>query len=184
MLQESGVVESGSPEPTASSIAALRRILDETSDLIESPPFSQVLTSLNNEAFSHLIDHNCAAQAFKVSLAAPMPTVPSSSVTITPSSLDKTSATKTKLANVLAVITKQTHVIGNGTNPPNEYLVAMEDGVKELEAFAAVVYSSNFETQSVLEQSEGMGLEPSSTRQQTVQDIDTSAFEKAWSKSA
>lgn len=51
---------------------------------------------------------------------------------------------KTKLANVLAVMARQAHVIGNGANPPNEYLSAMDQGVRELEAFAAVVYSSNF----------------------------------------
>ena len=49
---------------------------------------------------------------------------------------------KTKLATILAVMTKQAHGIGNGV--PNEYVQAME-GVKEVEAFAAVIYSSPFE---------------------------------------
>jgi peroxin-3 len=39
-------------------------------------------------------------------------------------------------------MTRQAHSIGNGV--PNPYLQAMEQ-VRELEAFAVVVYSSNFE---------------------------------------
>lgn len=51
---------------------------------------------------------------------------------------------------------RQAHVIGNGVNPPNDYLVAMEQGVKELDAFAAVVYSSNFDNELL---SNGVGSE-------------------------
>lgn len=105
---------------------------------------------LNNEGFSTLVDQNCASQAFKASPSTPGSPKPavqnfSSSVTIIPAS--SPSAPKVKLATVLAVMTRQAHVIGNGTHPPNEYLVAMEQGVRELEAFAAVVYSSNFDLQ-------------------------------------
>ena len=39
-------------------------------------------------------------------------------------------------------MTRQAHAIGNGV--PNEYVQTIES-VKELEAFAAVIYSSNFE---------------------------------------
>ena len=53
---------------------------------------------------------------------------------------------KTKLANILAVMTRQAHSIGNGV--PNEYVQSMEE-VRDLEAFAAVIYSSNFEFESV-----------------------------------
>ena len=53
---------------------------------------------------------------------------------------------KAKLATILAVITRQAHSIGNGV--PNEYVQATE-GVRELEAFAAVVYSSNFEFEAL-----------------------------------
>jgi peroxin-3 len=49
-----------------------------------------------------------------------------------------------KLPIVLATLTRQAHQIGNGV--PNEYLQAMEQ-VGDLEAFAAVVYSSNWETE-------------------------------------
>lgn len=43
------------------------------------------------------------------------------------------------------MVTKQAHYIGAGM--PNEYVQAME-GVREMEAFAAVVYSSAFELEN------------------------------------
>lgn len=49
---------------------------------------------------------------------------------------------KTKLAIILAVMMGQAHVIGSGV--PNEYVQALDE-VRDLEAFAAVVYSSGFE---------------------------------------
>lgn len=54
----------------------------------------------------------------------------------------------------MAAITKQAHAIGNGV--PNEYVQAMEE-VRELEAFAAVVYSSNFEFEAGAGAGAGMG---------------------------
>ncbi|KAK2801694.1 hypothetical protein FQN50_007607 [Emmonsiellopsis sp. PD_5] len=147
VLKESGVLsasETSSPQSTSN----LRHLLDETSDLIDSPPFTQILTLLNNEAFSTLIDTKCAIEAFKTTpSSSEQPAEPpqnfSSSATLTqaPSS----TSPKAKLATILAVIARQAHLIGNGNEPPNEYLTAMEQGVKELEAFAAVVYSSNFD---------------------------------------
>lgn len=53
---------------------------------------------------------------------------------------------KAKLAAILAVVTKQAHAIGNGV--PNKYAQAIES-VKELEAFAAVIYSSQFEFEAL-----------------------------------
>lgn len=53
---------------------------------------------------------------------------------------------RAKLAAILAVVTKQAHAIGNGV--PNKYAQAIE-GVKELEAFAAVIYSSQFEFEAL-----------------------------------
>ena len=47
-----------------------------------------------------------------------------------------------KLATVLAVMTREAHRMGAGV--PNEYVQAME-GVNELEAFAAVIYSNKFD---------------------------------------
>jgi peroxin-3 len=149
VLQESGVLSSSQPSPQIAS--SLRHLLDETSDLIDSPPFTHILTLLNNEAFSTLIDEKCAAEAFKASLSQPAARKPdqtppqsfSSAATIIP--IPGPSVPKAKLATILAVISRQAHIIGNGPEPPNEYLVAMEHRVRELEAFAAVVYSNNFD---------------------------------------
>lgn len=49
---------------------------------------------------------------------------------------------KTELVNILAVMTRQAYVIGSGV--PNEYVQALDE-IRDLEAFAAVVYSSRFE---------------------------------------
>lgn len=163
VLKESGVLstsETSSPQNASS----LRHLLDETSDLIDSPQFTQILTLLNNEAFSTLIDNKCAVEAFKNTTPTHHPLAQedqpqqpqqpqtfSSSVTLTPTTYSTTQTptppppTKAKLATILAVIARQAHAIGNGTEPPNDYLSAMEQGVRELEAFAAVVYSSNFD---------------------------------------
>lgn len=54
------------------------------------------------------------------------------------------------------MVSRQAHVIGNGV--PNEYVQAMEE-VRELDAFAAVVYSSHFEL-SVTRDANGTGVEP------------------------
>lgn len=144
VLRESGV--EGVADPTSSQTASkLRHLLDETADLIDSPSFSLVLTLLNNEGFSTLIDQRCAADAFKAPTSAPetAPQSFDSIATVVP--LAANSERKTKLANLLAVMTRQAHVIGNGAHSPNEYLVAMDQNVRELEAFSAVVYSSNFD---------------------------------------
>lgn len=49
---------------------------------------------------------------------------------------------KTELVNILAVMTRQAYVIGSGV--PNEYVQALAE-IRDLEAFAAVVYSSRFD---------------------------------------
>lgn len=122
-------------EPSSSQTASmLRHLLDETADLIDSPSFTHVLTLLNNEGFAMLVERKCARGAFKSE---------SSPQSFTSLAVGGASEMKTKLANVLAVLARQAHVIGNGANTPNEYLSAMDQGVRELEAFAAVVYSSN-----------------------------------------
>jgi peroxin-3 len=170
VLVESGVItpphtsSSDSPEkaankdisssgPLDASSDPLRSLLDETADLIDSPTFTSVHTLLLNTLFSYLIDTKVAQQAFPLptntqsppssahsaipplqiqELHPPDPTVPPEQRTV-------------KLATILAVLTRQAHAIGNGSNPPNEYVSAMEIEVKELEAFAAVIYASNLD---------------------------------------
>ena len=144
VLQESGVLLSSTPSSPETTVT-LRHLLDETSDLIESPSFTHILTLLNNEGFTMLIDQKCAANGFKMGpTSQPAPQSFSSTATIVP----QQTKPHVKLATMLAVLTREAHSIGNGTNPPNEYLVAMEQGVRDLEAFAAVVYSSNFDLET------------------------------------
>lgn len=154
-MEDSGVL--GVTEPTsAQTTSALRHLIDETADLIESPTFARVLTLLNNESFETLI-RQCTADAFKTSAFETDPRSFTSVATVVP-----TAEPRTKLANVLAVMARQAHVIGNGTNPPNIYLSAMDQGVRELEAFAAVVYSSNFDQELLgsASKAESLGAEP------------------------
>ncbi|KAJ5134213.1 Peroxin-3 [Penicillium atrosanguineum] len=129
VLRESGV--EGVADPSSSQTASkLRHLLDETADLIDSPSFSFVLTLLNNEGFSTLIDSKCTDEAFK---ASPVPET-------TPQSFDSmatvvppiTTERKTKLANLPSC--------DGSPGPP-----AMDQNVRELEAFSAVIYSSNFD---------------------------------------
>jgi len=112
---------------------SLRRLLDETSDLVDSPAFTHVLTLLLDAAFSLLIDTKVATFAYKIP--------PTSASTARVQEIVGLDA-KAKVANTLPVFCRQAHSIGSGGT--NEYLAAME-GVRDLQAFAAVVYSSNFE---------------------------------------
>lgn len=152
VLKESGVLgdsatatthESGSSSassPTSTISPALRRLLDETSDLIESPAFCHVLTLLLDAGFSVLLNNKLLAGAFgpQVPVAGPVPATPSEQDAASPTTR------AVLLPKILSVLTRQAHVIGNGM--ANEYLQEMER-VQDLQAFAAVVYSSNWENE-------------------------------------
>lgn len=158
-----------SPPPSSpSSTASLRRLLDETSDLIEAPAFTHVLTQLLDAGFAKLLDTKLAQGAFDL----PPPAEPSATApSQPPPTIDATGAAvvgpeqlrqrrraehKVLLPKCLSVLTKQAHAIGAGAGglpgateiagAPNEYLQAME-GVRDLEGFAALVYSSNWENE-------------------------------------
>ena len=136
------------PQPfTATTSDPLRRLLDETSDLIDSPTFTHIHTLLLDTLFSHLTDHTLRSQAFKLPTTNQEPLDPNVRVQDVSDMPADPMQTKAKLATILAVATRQAHVIGNGV--PNQYVQAME-GVRELEAFAAVVYSSNFAVEGVM----------------------------------
>ncbi|KAI9762339.1 MAG: hypothetical protein M4579_000488 [Chaenotheca gracillima] len=174
VLRESGVESGPTPPSTANSSRTrdpLRSLLDETSDLIDSPTFSTLITRILDSGFTHLIDSQLASQAFSNNTpasndpASPSPRIPTTTSLLSPPSLRAAPSSdnvlppldarvqelqqsqtpppssKRKVASVLAVFNRQAHAIGDGG--PNEYLQAM-DGVKELDAFAAVIYSSNF----------------------------------------
>lgn len=175
VIRRSGVSSESdeSPQPQISDpmdediiTPSLRRLLDETSDLIDSPTFSYVLTRLLDAGFSHLVDYKIATEAFK----SPAPGAEQ------PRIMEITD-TKCKVAHVLPVFCKQAHAISAGSGEldaiagiaaqetlGNEYL-AVIDQVSDLNAFAAVIYSSNFEYE-VAESVGGGGASRNSPAQQ------------------
>ncbi|QIW99851.1 hypothetical protein AMS68_005369 [Peltaster fructicola] len=169
--------DSASPEPRSNPLditsisPSLRRLLDETADLIESPTFSLVLGHLLDTGFSHLVDTRIASEAFKA-------IIPTGEARIS-EVLD----TKCKLAHILPVFCRQAHVIVSGGEElaagvdgrpsTNEYLVLM-DRVHDLEAFAAVIYSSNFEYE-VVDSPQLSAVQVPQTVQETVQSVQRSA---------
>ncbi|KAF9733497.1 hypothetical protein PMIN06_009122 [Paraphaeosphaeria minitans] len=135
VLRESGMTTS-EDKTCPTTATSLRRLIDETSDLIDSPAFTHVLTRLLDAAFSHLIDVKISQLSYKI------PPISESTARVQEI---VGSDVKAKVASSLAVFCRQAHNIGSGAN--NEYLAAIEQ-VRDLEAFAAVVYSSNFEVES------------------------------------
>ncbi|ETI23016.1 hypothetical protein G647_04812 [Cladophialophora carrionii CBS 160.54] len=177
------------------STGPLRQLLDETADLIDSPTFTRIHTLLLGSMFSHLID----ARVIEQSYPQQRPHSPSSSISSAPhpriQELDSAVTVvpgepRVKLANILAVITRQAHAIGNGNNPPNEYVSTAEAEVKELEAFAAVIYASNIDhsldvgqpnhDEGGLKASDGIGV--SDVGAEPVNELIESKLESAWTK--
>jgi peroxin-3 len=186
VLKESGMTKESSPSGSisisSSDITPLRRLLDETSDLIDSPPFSHVLTLLLDAGYSTLVDQKIAQQAYKVPPTSDIPELNAPRVT------EVVDVKPVKLPIVLAILTRQAHSIGNGV--PNEYLQSMEQ-VRDLEAFAAVVYSSNWENEiRPVNDDSGITLRDDPiipaevvTGQEIVVDVGSaSTFESAWGK--
>jgi peroxin-3 len=188
VLKQSGMASdpTSSPSSSSSSISPLRRLLDETSDLIDSPPFSHVLTLLLDAGFSLLVDQKIAQQAFKVPPTSDVPDLNA------PRLQEIVDVKPVKLPILLARLAEQAHKIGNGV--PNEYVQAM-DQVRDLEAFAAVVYSSNWESQIAPLSEEGPTKRKGSSAdegvniiqdyvEESVADVEgtTSTFESAWDK--
>ncbi|RPB16003.1 Peroxin-3 [Morchella conica CCBAS932] len=133
------VQEGTTTDPVSPS---LRRLLDETSDLIDSPTANTVMTKMLNAAFTFLLESKLTDNAFKLKATALPPTQPSEEARGSGEDNDVGDAATTKFASVLAALTRQAHLIGK--DMPNEYLQVMEQQT-ELEAFSALVYSSNFD---------------------------------------
>ncbi|KAF1915625.1 Peroxin-3 [Ampelomyces quisqualis] len=171
VLRESGM-SSSSESTSPATTTSLRRLIDETSDLIDSPSFTHVLTLLFDAGFSHLVDNKISQLSYKI------PPVSESSARVQEI---VGGDVKAKVASSLAVFCRQAHSIGSGAN--NEYLAAIEQ-VRDLEAFAAVVYSSNFEyespegvTASVTRPGTAEGQTPAKPAATT-----EDSFESAWGK--
>jgi len=169
--QESFVLKESKISPEPASLESdsvidvpLRRLLDETSDLIDSPPFAHVLTKLLDAGFSTLVDEKIAQQTFKVPVTPDVPNLNAPRIT------EIFEPKAVKLPIILATLTRQAHSIGNGV--PNEYLQSMEQ-VKDLEAFAAVVYSSNWESEISPINDEGAGSATNPTETLPGSDIAT-----------
>lgn len=160
VLRESGILDDSAasvtrahggrepppPPPPPSSAASLRRLLDETSDLVESPAFAHVLAQILDAGFSTLLEDRLAPGAFELAPRQPAAAQATATATATGSTAGPglRAERKVLLPRCLSVLTRQAHAIGNGV--PNEYLQAME-AVQDLEGFAAVVYSSNWENE-------------------------------------
>lgn len=147
------LVDRPSEAPSIEINASLRRLLDETSDLVDSPTFTHVLTQLLNGCYTNLVDVHVAGEAFKI----PRPTP--ENMLDPETRITEISDRKVKLAQTLAVFCRQAHAIAAGSGDVdeisaaeggavNEYLSVI-DHVKDLEAFAAVIYSSNFEFETI-----------------------------------
>lgn len=173
ILEETGITPS------------LRRLLDETSDLIDTAPFTHILTLLLDAGFSTLIDQKVSQEAFKIPSESQVSKFPAPEVS---------KYNPAKLPLILAVLSRQAHIIGAGVSTTNEYLQAMEK-VSDLEAFAAVVYSSNWENEIYPDSSEknrdeneeishdDMVIIPMETQKQITLDTGTATkFEDAWDK--
>ncbi|KAK3357666.1 Peroxin-3 [Lasiosphaeria hispida] len=153
VLRESGILDDATQQssapPSPSSSASLRRLLDETADLIESPTFSLVFTQLLDAGFGVLLEKKLAGAAFEAPPAGSAASLELRDPLAPPTGVSRA----VLLPKILSVLTRQAHVIGNGM--PNEYLQAME-GVRDLEGFAAVVYSSNWQAE-IARDGEGAG---------------------------
>lgn len=212
ILIESGVItppsSSSASEPPTGEVEAtkpksyvdtsegpLRQLLDESSDLIESPAFTKINTLLLNSLFSQLIDTKVIQQLYPQPNVQSPPSSASSAMQPRIQELDSAvtvvpTEPRVKLASILAALTRQAHVIGNGNNPPNEYLSAMELEVKELDSFAAVIYTSNLEkgveqarpktTESTVKSSNGTGV--SNIGLEGADEMIESKLESAWEK--
>lgn len=173
----------------------LRALLDETSDLIESPTFTRIHTLLLNSLFAHLIETKVSEQAFPAPSLPPPSNLQDSSnssqriteipstVTVIPAFDRHDAEPSAKLATILAVLTRQAHAIGNGNGngsgdgDGNEYVQVMESEVRELEAFAAVIYSSQVGQQQQ-QQREGEEQEVGSGGERRVEEEEGNAKEE------
>lgn len=186
VLRESGMIaediRSSVLEGSTTGPTPLRRLLDETSDLIDSPPFTHVLTLLLDAGFSMLVDNKLAKEAYKVPIGS------AGLEAVEPRITEIVDTKPVKLPMILATLTRQAHSIGNGM--PNEYLQAMEQ-VKDLEAFAAVIYSSNWESEigPVADSDSSTGGERDNVSQgsgageESLIDVGSASnFENAWGK--
>lgn len=129
-VTESGLAYEGH-DPTPSP--ALRSLLDETSDFVESPDFSTVLRSCVDKSFSILSSqlHHLFVDG---DLPPASPTFPSAQ-----NRISEIPEKKIRLAGILPALARASHTIFNSV--PNDYTEALAEN-RELLEFSAVVYSN------------------------------------------
>ena len=153
---EGSAIPSPPHSPDVDVSPVLRHLLDETADLVDSPLFNRTLTALLDTCFSHLTDQKLRFEAFKIVA----PTEQETFRAQAPSTIE-IERPSAKLATILAVMTKEAHKIGHGL--PNDYVQVIEN-VTDLEAFAAVIYSSNLELPPTFEPSDSRTSYPATHR--------------------
>ena len=140
--------------PSTAISPLLRHLLSTTADLIDSPPFQHILTHSLDATFSHLTDSILRTQAYKLpplSLPPQIQSQPSSSSemfsppAVAPPTIpaELTAGASTKLATILAVLTRQAYAIGKGgdtVGKGNEYMAVL-GRVEEIDSFAGVIYA-------------------------------------------
>ncbi|KAF8920079.1 peroxin, partial [Dissophora ornata] len=115
---------------------ALRNLLDETRDFIDSADFSTVLSASLDTTFARF---NLALQpTFNPFLLSPPRNI-NISASIEEIEDDEDIDLSVPLIKLLPLVSRQVHLIINGV--PNEYVESLSM-VKELQAFSAIVYSS------------------------------------------
>ncbi|RUS28052.1 Peroxin-3 [Jimgerdemannia flammicorona] len=117
--------------------AEIRRLLDETRDFIDSPDFQTVLRSCLDEVFSLFLPNTFAKTFFP--LDPPAFDVPKIREITRQEEEDRTVPVAVPFANLLPAVSRQVHLVVNGT--PNEYVKTLAY-IKELQGFSAIIYSS------------------------------------------
>ncbi|RPB25330.1 Peroxin-3 [Terfezia boudieri ATCC MYA-4762] len=122
---------------------ALRQMLDETSDLLDSPVAGVVIRTMLDSGFGLLVEERIGSQVFRKQ--APVATAGVGGHSVGREGGSTVPRIEGKLSNVLAVMKREAAMIGG--RAPNEYLQACfycVERLRELEGFCALVYS-NFE---------------------------------------
>lgn len=123
VLSQSGTVDPDSPPEKLSP--ELRRLLDETSDLIESPMAANVLANMLNIGFEVLMEDKLATGAFRTQSRLGITSNEAMEIRPRIEEIEDSQNSTTKFASVLAVLARQAHVIGN--DGENEYLKVCYD---------------------------------------------------------
>ncbi|KPI37774.1 Peroxisomal biogenesis factor 3 [Cyphellophora attinorum] len=164
------------------SSGPLRDLLDETADLIDSPSFTKIHTLILNSMFSLLFDQKVIQALYPqpsynpLQLPKPAPHIPGYKSSTPPSQS--------------CLPSHESRQSNNGAT--NEYLAKADADVRELDAFAAVIYTSNLpntttearpkSSEGQIKSSDGIGV--SDVGAEKADEMIESQLESAWAKVA